>query len=307
MAFTVEHSELTAYNDPDQSTHVVVPAAVVRIGKRVFSKLVWLISVVIPELVTHIYEYAFYECVNLALLNIPKNVLYIGNCAFYGCCALESITIPEGVTYIGICAFYGCTNLVSLIIPGSVTHIGANAFAKCTKLISASISQGVTHISDGMFSECTNLVWIDIPPSILHVSEHAFYGCSNLKWVIVANETEVARVRGLLPESLRDKVISKAKAEFSINTLMFYLTLLKCIPKKHIVKQLRDLSIGKSFSLPAKETYARLLLFYKIGFFCGNFDDETKVNNYRVTVKNAVQAVIATEKGVLSGGPGVRC
>ena len=51
--------------------------------------------VIIPEGVTKIGDGAFYDCTLLESVVIPKGVTEIGDGAFKYCTSLESIVIPE--------------------------------------------------------------------------------------------------------------------------------------------------------------------------------------------------------------------
>ena len=83
-------------------------------------------------------------------------------------------------------------------IPGGVTSIGGYAFSRCTSLTTVHIPEGVTSIGNGAFSGCTSLTHIIIDTD---------------------DEAEFNRIKNLLPENLRDKVISRSVYEIQRNTV----------------------------------------------------------------------------------------
>ena len=195
-----------------------VPNSVTRIGDNAFLDCFTLGSINIPDSVTSIDSYAFCGCTDLTSITIPSSVTSIGNKAFFGCSSLHSVVIPNSVTRIGDCAFSCCSSLSSINIPDSVTSIGDGAFRDCFRLSSINIPDSVTSIGVAAFVGCSSLRSINIPGSVTSIGWGAFNGCYNLKYIIVDAETEeeINRIKALLPEGLRAKVVPTKAHEESI-------------------------------------------------------------------------------------------
>jgi hypothetical protein len=191
-------------------TDITIPNSVTSIGARAFNRCTGLTSITIPNSVTSIGNYAFEVCTSLTSITIPNSVTSIGDSAFWGCTGLTDITIRNSVTSIGNFAFGGCTNLTSITIPNSVTSIGAWAFSNCTGLTDITIPNSVTSIGERAFWSCTGLTSITIPNSVTSIGERAFDGCDQLEAVVIDsdNESDVERIKGLLPANLQSKVVS---------------------------------------------------------------------------------------------------
>ena len=187
------------------STDIVVPNYVTRIGNSAFYNCKELTSIEIPDSVTTIGVSAFFGCVGLTSITIPDSVTSIGDDAFFGCTGLTNVTIGNGVTSIGEKAFYRCSGLTSITIPDSVTSIGDDAFRGCiglTKITGSStvvssvarqcesksfevvITSG-TSIGSSAFYRCTRLTSITIPDSVTSIGNEAFYGCTGLTSITI--------------------------------------------------------------------------------------------------------------------------
>ncbi|WP_040534254.1 leucine-rich repeat domain-containing protein [Legionella drancourtii] len=83
---------------------------------------------------------------------------------------------------------------------------------------SYSIPDGVTSIGDGAFFGCTGLQSITLPNSVTSISPWAFVSCHNLQTIFINSweENQRARIIELLPESLKDKVVSKEVMEKTV-------------------------------------------------------------------------------------------
>ena len=141
-----------------------------------------------PEEIMEIENYAFDKCINLTQINLPKAIFNIGKCAFIRCSNLTQICLPREITEIKECTFIYCENLTHIILPDKVTKIGTSAF-------------------DG----CRNLIHITLPKGIEFIGHDAFFGCHALKFIIIRgnDESNLQRIRALLPQKLKDKVISE--------------------------------------------------------------------------------------------------
>ena len=138
-------------------------------------------SIVIPDNVTKIGDNAFEGCTNLTSITIPNSVTEIGSSVFKDCTSLTSITIPNSVTEIGEYAFDTCKSLTSITISNSVTKINRGTFGFCTSLVSMTIPNSVTEIEGPVFGFCTSLTSITIPDSVAAIVVNmAFMGCTSL-------------------------------------------------------------------------------------------------------------------------------
>ncbi|ASQ45729.1 leucine-rich repeat domain-containing protein [Legionella clemsonensis] len=190
---------------------VTILKGVTSIGNWAFSGCSSLQSITIPEGVTSIGDSAFRSCSGLQAITIPKGVTSIGEGAFSGCSSLQSITIPEGVVSIGDWAFDRCSSLQAITIPEGVTSIGAFAFSYCSDLQSITIPEGVVSIGDWAFGYCSSLQSITIPEGVVSIGGGAFYNCSSLHSIMIAGKdaASIERIINLLPNNIRDKVLSK--------------------------------------------------------------------------------------------------
>ncbi len=222
------------------STDIVVPNYVTRIGNSAFYNCKELTSIEIPDSVTTIGVSAFFGCVGLTSITIPDSVTSIGDDAFFGCTGLTNVTIGNGVTSIGEKAFYRCSGLTSITIPDSVTSIGDDAFRGCiglTKITGSStvvssvarqcesksfevvITSG-TSIGDSAFYRCTGLTSITIPDSVTSIGNEAFYGCTGLTSVTIGNgvasigASAFYRCTGLTSITIPDSVTSIGEGAF---------------------------------------------------------------------------------------------
>ena len=147
---------------------------------------------------------------------IPEGVTSIGNFAFSHCTSLTTVHIPEGMTSIGNDAFRACTSLTTVCIPKGVTSIGNYAFVACYSLTTVHIAEGVTSIGDYAFAGCASLTTAYIPVSVTSIGAKAFYHCTSLTNIIIDtdNKDQINKIKALLPENLRDKVISHVAYQF---------------------------------------------------------------------------------------------
>lgn len=185
------HCDASAGGTPlileDNSTELVVPEGVKKLGYHVFYGNENLTRVRLPDSLTVIDESAFMRCSNLKEVNIPASVMKMGWGAFGYCSSLTSITIPASVTEIEACAFIDCTSLQNITLSEGVTKIHGSAFAKCTSLESIMLPASVSEIGTDVFYECKNLTGIVIPQSVTVIKNKAFFGCERLQSVVLSD------------------------------------------------------------------------------------------------------------------------
>ena len=153
---------------------------------------------------------------------VPDGVATIGDDTFRGRSDLTSIIISGSVTTIGYSTLRGCTGLTSMTILDNVTTIGNGAFFGCTGLTSMTILGSVTTIGNCTFYGCIGLTCITISASVITIGYNTFDGCTDLTLIIIDtdDEAQVQRIRNLLPEKLRQFVISKKVYELKQNLLV---------------------------------------------------------------------------------------
>ena len=102
-------------------------------------------TVVIPNGIIRIGEEAFCGCSDLKSIVIPNSVTSIGNYAFDYCSSLTSVTIPNSVTSIGVGAFSGCSKLTSATFNTTTGwYVGNSAGAKTTAISSSNLANKST-------------------------------------------------------------------------------------------------------------------------------------------------------------------
>ena len=81
------------------------------------------------------------------------------------------------------------------------------------------IPDSVTSIGAFAFYFFTSLTTVHIPGSVTKIGSYAFVGCTSLTNIIIDtdNESELNRIKNLLPKDLRDKVISRSVYEIQRN------------------------------------------------------------------------------------------
>ena len=93
---------------PRDTTEIIVPHGVTKIGKYAFAYCTNLVSVAMPATLKTIGESAFINCTSLVTVSIPDSVTSIGDGAFGNCRMLNGVTIPSGVRELSTSAFNGC-------------------------------------------------------------------------------------------------------------------------------------------------------------------------------------------------------
>lgn len=161
---------------------------ITEIGNCAFTGCEKLTHITLPPEITKIQESAFFKCENLTRVILPKGITTIEHGTFRYCKKLTHITLPQGIRGIGLCAFSGCESLIDITLP-----------------------LGVKTIMNSAFADCNSLTSITLPEGIMEIDKRAFWNCPNINQIIVSgNEDEVQRTRALLPDNLKDKVISKS-------------------------------------------------------------------------------------------------
>jgi hypothetical protein len=168
----------------------------------------------IPDSVTKINAFAFQSCRGLKRINLGTGLVSIGGSAFDGCENLTEVTLPEGLSSIGMLAFDRCIRLKKINLPMGLTTIRFRTFQYCFALEEIDIPLGVTAIESLAFKNCTALKQISLPEGIQTIAEDAFLN-SGLETIFIdsRDEKERARIINLLPNDLKDKVVSYTKFE----------------------------------------------------------------------------------------------
>ena len=94
--FVIEDGRLLLYNGYPDTTDIVIPDGVTRIGRRAFYGID-VRTVTCPEGIEEIEKEAFGRCRSLEQINIPPSVRKIGIGAFRSCEVLNHIAIPDAV------------------------------------------------------------------------------------------------------------------------------------------------------------------------------------------------------------------
>ncbi len=100
------NSKIVAYTD---TMHVVYPANEIYAGA--FSKKNKIKKVILPHALIKIGKGAFWSCTGLESIVFPSTITVIDRFAFQHCVKLKSITLPENLQSIGGATFSGCQSL----------------------------------------------------------------------------------------------------------------------------------------------------------------------------------------------------
>jgi hypothetical protein len=192
--------------------HCEVPANVTRIGYLAFERLTTLTNIMLPVGLKYLGEKAFLGCTGLRQITLPPLITRIESDTFAGL-NLEDIILPAQLTKICFQAFRGCTGLTDITFPPKLISIGTGAFENCTALREISFPPGFSEMGEEAFSGCINLTQVIFPIGVKKIHPSAFYGCTQLKTITIDsdNPEEIERFKHLLPNVLRDKVISKSE------------------------------------------------------------------------------------------------
>jgi hypothetical protein len=181
-------------------------------------------SFYIPKGVTSIGVGAFLQCSGLKAAFLPEGLTSIEAGAFSECTGLQTLVLPEGLTSIGNSVFFGCIKLKTLDIPEGVT-IGGSAFFGWSGLQTFVLPKGLTSIGFGTFNVCTGLQILVLHEGLTAIAPNAFQSCINMHTVVIAstNEAEIQRITQLLPNALKNIVISMdtAKNAYQIQDAQF--------------------------------------------------------------------------------------
>ena len=203
-----------------ESTKLVVPSSVNRIGNYALSRFEGYLDVTEVQLSNEIQELGlsiFYHS-PITSVNIP-NKLTVINRAFSGCSSLTNIVIPSSVTSIGDNEFGFCSSLTNIVIPESVTSIGNEAFIDCTSLNEINIPSSVTSIGNNTFNGCSSLTNIVIPSSVTSIGDSTFSGCSSLTSIVIPSSvTSIGDMAFILCTSLTEINIPSSVTSIGDNT-----------------------------------------------------------------------------------------
>ena len=109
--FKIQNSVLVQY--VGESSKVVIPNGITRIGYQAFFSNSILQSITIPNTVKYIDKWAFYCCGGLKSISIPDSVVFIDDNAFDGCCNLNTVNISHK-THLGLSVFENCHHSFSI-------------------------------------------------------------------------------------------------------------------------------------------------------------------------------------------------
>ena len=179
-------------------TKVIIPEAVMTLGKKAFYGCTSLQEVIIEDGVGDIESECFANCSALVTVTMGK-ISSLGASAFQNCTSLETVVLPSTLTTIPQYAFYGCTSLttinldnvkiietysfyntglVTLTIPESVTRIDTRAFQNSAKLQTLVINAKAA-IGTYAFYNSDALVTVNINSGVTAIQDYAFDNCSS--------------------------------------------------------------------------------------------------------------------------------
>ncbi len=148
---------------------IMLPASIIRIGKRAFADCPNLYRVNLPSCLKELDDGAFDGCSSLADVlvdgsydDFPGNVTYIGNAAFRNT-AIEYINLGFSNRIIGDFAFSGCASLTSVGLYNDVSSVGEYAFEGCSSLVDVEVFDSVSYLPISAFHNCTALTAENIP------------------------------------------------------------------------------------------------------------------------------------------------
>jgi len=143
------------------------------------------------------------------VITLPEGVTAIGDRAFWYCSGLTQLILPKGVKTIGDYAFYDCSSLTQLTLPEGVMTIGASAFSGCTGLTQFTLPEGVKTMGHCVFSDCSSLMQLTLPKGVTTIGGNVFLRCTGLQQIVVNtnNDVTLGRIKNLLPQEYRNKVI----------------------------------------------------------------------------------------------------
>lgn len=194
-------------------SHVVIPNAVVQIGRAAFCNC-GLLDLVLPDSVREIECDAFAGCQKLKQVQLPAGSITIGRGAFLGCDSLEifsgeCVTSDQRCVAIqGELVAFAPAHLLEYRIPEyllkdieisdnslgcvhdiskdyRITKIGDYTFCNCRMLRRILFPNSITEIGNSSFRGCDNLAEISLPNSVKEIKDCAFEGCGNLKSIIL--------------------------------------------------------------------------------------------------------------------------
>lgn len=200
----------SAFQGCHRLTHVIIPDKTT-IADYTFTNCGGLIEATFLAAI-NIGSFAFSDCPHLVHAIIPARST-IGHGAFSDCIGLTSATLSEGVT-IGKQAFYRCKSLTQLTLSRNIT-IGRLAFFACTSLKTLTIGENAA-IQRSAFCYCSELTEVTIHKGItVEPDADPFSGCMKLRAIYVANQSELERIRSILPDHQKPLVQIKSRTPYT--------------------------------------------------------------------------------------------
>ena len=90
-----------------ESSEVMVPEGVVKIGSNAFRNRSGLAEITLPEGIESIGEDAFYYCKSLSGITLPQSVTSVGSYSFSGCTSLQEINMDNKTDQMGYMSYDG--------------------------------------------------------------------------------------------------------------------------------------------------------------------------------------------------------
>lgn len=154
---------------------------------------------------------AFWNCVAIASIDMSATMLTSIDAGTFGTCRnLTKIELPEGLESIGEWAFDRCP-IAELDLPDSLKTIKEGAFSSNKVVREIIMPLGLTEIESMAFQFCNELTSVFLPSSVVKIGKYAFWGCDKLSAILVQQDSDVNRIKKLLPSKMRKfvKFISK--------------------------------------------------------------------------------------------------
>ena len=148
-------------------------------------------SIVLPEGVTSIGGSAFSGCTSLTDISIPDSVTEISYQAFSGCSSIKSIELPSKINSISWRLFEDCVGLEAIEIPVSVTNIDSYAFDNCVSLKDVyytgteeqwnniEIGEGNEYLTNATIHFNSTMPEIDTTPTLKLIGDTWYYMAGN--------------------------------------------------------------------------------------------------------------------------------
>ena len=192
---SIEASALVNFGGLNQSTTLVLPEGLLRIGDNAL-KGAYLTSISIPASVQEIGANAFASMTALTTVTFAENSLLvrIGDTAFSGCKVLTAIDLPDSVEEIGTGLFKSCTEIKSVELPAALKTLPSQTFYSCRDLEVVIIKEGLESIEGTAFYNCPAIKTVTLPVSLRTLGTGAFTYCAGLESVVFPADTQISDI-----------------------------------------------------------------------------------------------------------------